>query len=496
MSRRSAIAGLAGAMLFVAGCSDSVGPERRAPGAPLFDAAAGGAIAPDRQVSTLASVPAPGVTILRKGFNPVNPHNGSALVVTFFWVGSASIQSVNDQLTNGRPVGNHYEPVELVTAGGLKMATYVATNIQNFPDAFDERNTPGDSILVVVATLSSSVTRGGVLASTWTGVAPELTQALGAAHSDFGSTSSSFQTTIAPGPITVGTGSLVYGIVMSDAVVGHAPPGAPFVNIPLSTQATSDGTLKTDGAYAVLAGGGTADPQWLWDFTPSTQTWLATVLELKPGDAGPPAPPTTGDLTVTTSTTGASLDPDGYTVTVEAVTSADPSDHVATNGTVTFFGLEAGDYTVTLSDVASNCTVVGDNPQGVTVPAGDAAATFFEVVCLPKATRLLFTQQPGNALPYPLGTIPTVRVTAVDDQGNRATSFGGQVTIAIGNNAGLLAPGVLRGTKTVTAVNGVATFSNLSIDQPGVGYTLRATSCCLTGAESARFTILTPLPFP
>ena len=48
-----------------------------------------------------------------------------------------------------------------------------------------------------------------------------------------------------------------------------------------------------------------------------------------------------------------------------------------------------------------------------------------------------------------------------------------QVTIAIGANPG---GGTLSGTTTATVSGGVATFSNLSINQPGTGYTLVATS--------------------
>jgi len=84
---------------------------------------------------------------------------------------------------------------------------------------------------------------------------------------------------------------------------------------------------------------------------------------------------------------------------------------------------------------------------------------------------------------------PPVQVTVVDDLGNTLTSYDGSVTIAIGHNAGLLLPGTLAGTKTVTAVNGVATFADLSIDQLGNGYTLVVSGAGLTGAESAPFNI-------
>ena len=56
-------------------------------------------------------------------------------------------------------------------------------------------------------------------------------------------------------------------------------------------------------------------------------------------------------------------------------------------------------------------------------------------------------------------------------------------------SGGVLLPGTLSGTTTVPVVNGIATFSDLSIDQPGNGYTLRVTATGLLGAESAAFNI-------
>jgi len=107
------------------------------------------------------------------------------------------------------------------------------------------------------------------------------------------------------------------------------------------------------------------------------------------------------------------------------------------------------------------------------------------------ATHVGFTVQPSDAPPYPVATIqPPVQVSALDAQGNTDTTFTGPLTIAIGQNGGRWAPGTLRGTLTVTAVNGVATFSDLSIDRPGSGYTLTAAATGLDGAESAPFTIL------
>jgi hypothetical protein len=193
--------------------------------------------------------------------------------------------------------------------------------------------------------------------------------------------------------------------------------------------------------------------------------------------------PLPGDLIVTTSTTGLSLDLDGYTVTVDG-----QSRPISINSSVTFADLPAGSHTVTLSGAAVNCTVDGGNPRDVSVPSRMTATTTFNVSCVPgPVTRLVFTVQPSNT--SPLATItPAVKVMALDAQGNTVTTFTGPVTIAIGRNGGLLLPGTLSGTKTVVPVNGIATFSDLRIDQKGNGYTLRVTSSGLN-AESASFNI-------
>src|SRR5439155_26096703 len=59
--------------------------------------------------------------------------------------------------------------------------------------------------------------------------------------------------------------------------------------------------------------------------------------------------------------------------------------------------------------------------------------------------------------------------------------FTGHVTVAIGANPG---GGALAGTASVAAVSGVATFSDLSINRSGTGYTLTAGSGGLSGAST------------
>src|SRR5215813_11752680 len=101
------------------------------------------------------------------------------------------------------------------------------------------------------------------------------------------------------------------------------------------------------------------------------------------------------------------------------------------------------------------------------------------------ATKLAFTVQPTGAA-ADAAISPTVAVTVQDADGNTVTSASTSITVAIETNPAL---GTLSGTATVTAVNGVATFPNLSINHPGTGYTLTASAVGLNGATSASFDV-------
>ena len=103
------------------------------------------------------------------------------------------------------------------------------------------------------------------------------------------------------------------------------------------------------------------------------------------------------------------------------------------------------------------------------------------------AAQLAFTTQPTTTAQG--STISPVSVSIEDANGLLVATSTASVTIAIGTNAG---GGTLAGTLNVAAIGGVATFSNLSIDNAGVGYTLTAASGVLSGATSTAFTIVGP----
>jgi hypothetical protein len=87
-----------------------------------------------------------------------------------------------------------------------------------------------------------------------------------------------------------------------------------------------------------------------------------------------------------------------------------------------------------------------------------------------------------------LATQPVVRIQ--DSGGNTVTSSSATVTVAIQSGAG----GTLGGTLTVTAVNGVATFTNLTLaGVVGTGYVLEFSATGPTPAASGSVTVSSPI---
>ena len=108
----------------------------------------------------------------------------------------------------------------------------------------------------------------------------------------------------------------------------------------------------------------------------------------------------------------------------------------------------------------------------------------FTTESLPPA-RLMFTVHPATTHGNQRVT-PAVQVAIQDLFGNTITSATGPVTLALGTNP---VGGTLSGTTTVSAVGGIARFSDLRIARPGSGYTLVATSGSLRSATSPEFNI-------
>jgi hypothetical protein len=168
----------------------------------------------------------------------------------------------------------------------------------------------------------------------------------------------------------------------------------------------------------------------------------------------------TGNVTLSLASNpgGATL---GGTLTVAAV-----------NGVASFSGLtlNAPGTGYTLEATASGLT-------SVATPAFDATAAAV-------ASQLVVTGEPPSALAA--GSTFGLVVKAEDSAGNVDTTFNGVVTIALDANP---VNGTLNGTLTATATNGVATFTGLSLDTAGSGYTIAATAESLNATETGDVTV-------
>jgi hypothetical protein len=149
--------------------------------------------------------------------------------------------------------------------------------------------------------------------------------------------------------------------------------------------------------------------------------------------------------------------------------------------------IAAGSNQVTISGVTyskseSGVILTAARTSGDNLSAGDSNAF---AVNPGTPSVLAFVTQPGNADSG--STIPGPISVAVNDAfGNTVASSTASISIAIGTNP---SGGTLSGTTTKNAVAGVASFSDLSINQAGIGYTLSASAAGLSATTSNAFNI-------
>jgi hypothetical protein len=164
---------------------------------------------------------------------------------------------------------------------------------------------------------------------------------------------------------------------------------------------------------------------------------------------------------------------------------------VAVAGVATFATLSidsAGSYTLTaaaagLADVTSAAFSV---TARVSSEAVGTVATDPGGATSGAAAHAEFLVQPSRAS-VGASIAPSVQVAFRDAAGQTLSSFAADVKVEITDGTGD-EDAELSGTTTVTAVAGVATFTNLSIDKPGT-YTLTATASGLGAVVSAEFAI-------
>jgi len=261
---------------------------------------------------------------------------------------------------------------------------------------------------------------------------------------------------------TVGNGQLVAGVAsFSDLSIDA-------VGVGYRLQATSSG-LASDVSTAFQVAAGAAD-HLVFTVAPSDRiagVGITPAIRVTAFDALGNVATSFGDditlaITSGTGTLGAVL---SGTTTV-----------TAGSGLAIFSGLS-------IDKAGTGYTLSATTPaSGVT---GTTSATF--TITPSTATHLAFTVQPSNTAAGASIT-PAVEVTVRDAFDNTVTTFVGNVTVAMGTNAG--PPGtVLSGTKIKAVSNGVATFNDLNINNTGTGFTITAQSGAFPLAGSAAFNI-------
>ena len=130
----------------------------------------------------------------------------------------------------------------------------------------------------------------------------------------------------------------------------------------------------------------------------------------------------------------------------------------AVQGTATFTDIRI--------DRAASGYTIGAQTSGLT----GATSGSFDIAAGAPASAT-YTSQPSSTT---TGTdiTPAVGVQVVDAFGNAVTQYSGTVTITLAHDGSALKDASLQGTTTVTATGGTASFTDLHINQSGLGYTL------------------------
>lgn len=246
---------------------------------------------------------------------------------------------------------------------------------------------------------------------------------------------------------------------------------AQFVQTPGPAQSASAGAPS--GTVSFAAGGNVLPAAKLvLDKTATFTTQTATVTT--PTTATPFIAPKPGSyasaqtVSITDATTGAAIyfTQDGSTPTTASA-------------------LYTGPFTISTTQTI----------QAIAAAAGDlnsAVASSAYTINIPPPTQLAFAVQPVNTLLNAVIT-PPVQVAVENTLGNVVTTSSAAVTLTLypSVSAGPPVQQPLGGTTTVNAVNGIATFSDLTV--PNVAsYILTATSGTLQSATSNAFNITPP----
>jgi alpha-tubulin suppressor-like RCC1 family protein len=315
---------------------------------------------------------------------------------------------------------------------------------------------------------------------------------------------------------TVGTSGLpsdarLVNVVQAVATV-TVTPATPTIAFGATAQLTADAKDALNNTVANV--------QWFWassNHTVATVSQTGLVTSVGPGTAIITAvgKGTPGSTTLTVSqppgtklafsaqpvTTVAGATMTSVKVAVQnalnqTVTGDNTTQITLAIGSNTGGGILTGGGTVTVVAGVATYNFVNINKTGTayTLSATSGtltAATSTEFNITPgTASALAFSTQPPNGI---LGDAlsPALQVEIRDGLGNIVTSARNEITLAISNNP---SSATLTGVNKVSAVNGVATFSNVALDKGGTGYTLAASASGFTNVTSSAFDVASSGP--
>ena len=148
--------------------------------------------------------------------------------------------------------------------------------------------------------------------------------------------------------------------------------------------------------------------------------------------------------------------------------------------------IPAGANTVTISGVTYSVAESGVRLRASTTAGMSlASAVSAPFTVMPAATHLAITAAPSSG--YTIVPLPPLTVQARRPDGTVDPNYPYAITVSK-----VSGPGTLSGTLSKLPSSGVASFTDLSVDQPGT-YVLQVSAPGLTSAQTAPFTVL-PVP--
>ena len=254
----------------------------------------------------------------------------------------------------------------------------------------------------------------------------------------------------------------------------------------LASAASSAAPTDTVGALLDIARNPTSNVVPIFDlnsptdpFQPSLSAapadWTLGITSPTPSPAFSPAP---GTYAVSPSVTLADTNPSaGIYYTIDGST--------PTSSSIAYGGAFALAGTTTVRAVAIAGGISSLLAAGTyTVSSGN-----YSPWIPPANSALVFLTAPVNVTSG-LVVTPALQVALEDQTGVVLTGFTDQITLALATgptNAALV------GTLSATAVNGVATFSNITVTLPGSGFQLAASNPHTKNGLSATFTVAPPV---